>query len=87
MNDDESVNVRLAAVQALAKFSDEPGVTAALIHALEHQKEPLVQIALINLMVELKEKEAIEELEQIITDEESIETVKNEAHMALFKLS
>lgn len=66
MNEDENVNVRLAAVRALAKFSDEPGVTKALIESLERQEEALVQIALINLMVELQEKGILEKLQQII---------------------
>ncbi len=87
MNEDENVNVRLAAVQALARFSDEPGVMNALIHALEVQKEALVQIALINLMVELKEQRALDKLEQIIHDAGTLEAVRDEAHMAVFKLS
>ena len=87
MNDDENVNVRLAAVQALSKFTDRPEVKEGLIRALEQQKEPLVQIALINLMVELREQRAIKKLEQIIEDEATLETVKDEAHMAVFKLS
>lgn len=87
MNEDENVNVRLAAVQALAQFSDQPGVVNALVQALEVQKEALVQIALINLMVELKEGRALEKLERIIRDKNTLEAVKDEAHMAVFKLS
>ena len=87
MNEDENVNVRLAAVKALAKFSAEPGVTQALVDALGNQKEALVQIALINLMVELEEKGALLRLEKIIEDERTLDAVKDEAHMAVFKLS
>lgn len=87
MNEDENVNVRLAAVQALSQFSDQPGVVNALVQALEMQKEALVQIALINLMVELKERRALEKLERIIRDKSTLEAVKDEAHMAVFKLS
>ena len=87
MNADENVNVRLAAVQALARFADRQGVTEALIRALEQQKEPLVQIALINLMVELGEQRATKKLQQIIEDEQTLEAVKDEAYMAVFKLS
>lgn len=87
MNEDENVNVRLAAVKALAKFSDVPGVTKALIESLDKQEEALVQIALINLMVELQEKGILDKLQQIIDDENSLDAVKDEAHMAVFKLS
>lgn len=87
MNEDENVNVRLAAVRALAKFSKEPGVVPALVSSLENQSEALVQIALINLMVEFQEKGALENIQQIIDDEKTLEAVKDEAHMAVFKLS
>lgn len=87
MNEDENVNVRLAAINALAKFSAEPQVRKALIASLEKQTDPIVQITLINLMVELKEKGAVEELKQIINDSTNVESVKDEAHMAVFKLS
>lgn len=87
MNTDDNVNVRLAAINALAKFSDDPEVKNALIKALPRQTDPVVQIRLINLMVELREKAAMDELKQIIEDSTNIESVKDEAHMAVFKLS
>jgi len=87
MNEDENVNVRLAAINALAKFSAELQVRKALIASLDKQTDPIVQITLINLMVELKEKGAVEELKQIINDSTNVESVKDEAHMAVFKLS
>ncbi|MBL6447312.1 HEAT repeat domain-containing protein [Fulvivirga sp. 29W222] len=87
MNNDENANVRLAAVEALAKFADEPKVLNALIESMETQADPLIQITLINLMVKLKEKKALDELKRIIEDKKTMETVKDEAHMAVFKLS
>jgi len=87
MNEDDNVNVRLAAINALAKFSDEEKIREALITSLENQEDPLIQITLINLMVEMKEKGAIDELKEIIDDSTAIESVKDEAHMAVFKLS
>lgn len=87
MNTDENTNVRLAAVEALARFTDEPKVINALIASLESQSDPLIQITLINLMVQLKEKRALDELKNIIDDKKTMETVKDEAHMAVFKLS
>lgn len=87
MNTDQNVNVRLAAINALAKFSDDPKVRVALIKTLSKQNDPVVQISLINLMVEMKEKDAMNELKQIIDDSTNIQSVKDEAHMAVFKLS
>lgn len=87
MNNDDNTNVRLAAVEALAGFADDPEVLSALIASMEKQTDPLVQITLINLMVQLKQKGAVEELQKIIKDDKTIEAVKDEAHMAVFKLS
>ncbi|UII32898.1 HEAT repeat domain-containing protein [Fulvivirga ulvae] len=87
MNNDENTNVRLAAVEALSKFTNEPEVMDALIKSMESQTDPLIQITLINLMVQLKEKRALDELQNIIEDKKTMETVKDEAHMAVFKLS
>ena len=87
MNNDENVNVRLAAINALANFKEQSVVRKALITSLGKQTDAIVQITLINLMVEMKERGAMKELEQIINESTNIESVKDEAHMAVFKLS
>ncbi|TRX56196.1 HEAT repeat domain-containing protein [Fulvivirga sp. M361] len=86
MNEDDNVNVRLAAVQALARFAEQPVVTAALLSALQVQSEAVVQISLINLMVDLHEKRAVGELQKIIDNDTALQVVRDEAHMAVFKL-
>jgi len=87
MNDDENTNVRIAALEALGKFHNQPHVRKALIASLRTQKDPLVQIALIRLMVEMKEKNITKELERISNDEEALPAVKEEAQAGIFKLS
>lgn len=87
MANDDNTNVRLAAARALVKFKDDPIARKALIDGIATQTDPVVQIELINIMVEMKEVEALEKLKEIINDEKSLETVKDEAHMAVFKLS
>jgi anti-sigma factor RsiW len=87
MNQDPNTNVRLAALDALGKFRQEPSVRKALIESLSTQKDPVVQIALIRLLVEMKEKSTIGELERITTDEKMIKEVKDEAHAGLLRLS
>lgn len=87
MASDENTNVRLAAARALARFKEDPAAIEALINGITTQNDPVVQIELINIMVELKETKALQKLEQVIDDDQSLETVKDEAHMALYKLS
>lgn len=87
MNTDNNTNVRLAAVSALSRFSDEIEVRNELLKALETQEDPLVLINLINLMVQLKERGAIEPMKTILEKKEVLDAVKDEAQMGLFKLS
>jgi type I site-specific restriction-modification system R (restriction) subunit len=87
MNEDQSSNVRLAALDALAHFSQEPEVRKALITSLTSQTDPLVQIALIQLLVRLKEKSVVKDLERMVEDETNLKAVKDEAYNGILKLS
>jgi uncharacterized membrane protein YqjE len=87
MNEDQNTNVRLAALEALEKFNHLPRVRTALIAALATQKDPVVQISLIQLMVRMKEKGVIKELENITNDVQTIKAVKDEAYGGIVKLS
>lgn len=87
MNEDPNTNVRLAALEALARFRQERQVRKVLIQSLSNQKDPVVQIALIQLLVQMKEKDAVKGLEEIIDDNETMKAVKDEAYTGLMKLS
>jgi hypothetical protein len=62
-------------------------VRSALIRSLGTQKDPVVQIALIQLLVKMKEKGVVNELERIINDSTTITPVKDEAHSGILRLS
>ncbi|MBI3218336.1 MAG: HEAT repeat domain-containing protein [Bacteroidetes bacterium] len=87
MYNDPSTNVRLAALEALAKFSNQPNVKDGLIKSLSKQKDPMVQISLIQLLVDMKEKAVINELERISRDKEVLKAVKDEAYAGILRLS
>ena len=87
MNEDANTNVRLAAMEALSKFYHEPGVQKVLIQSLSVQKDPLVQIALIQLLVQMKEKSVVKDLEKIADDPVMLKAVKDEAYNGILKLS
>jgi hypothetical protein len=59
---DTSVDVRLASVDALAKFARQPDAREGLTRALQVQNSPLVQAALIDVLVDLKDHAATEDL-------------------------
>jgi hypothetical protein len=87
MNEDVNTNVRLAALDALGKFSNEDQVRNELISSLKTQKDPVVQIALIQLLVTMKEKGVLNQLEKITRDAGTLKAVKDEAHAGILKLS
>ncbi|HEY3127830.1 MAG TPA: zf-HC2 domain-containing protein [Acidobacteriota bacterium] len=84
---DSTVNVRLAAVDALHQFADEPIVRQGLIEALRMQDSPLVQIALIDLMVEIREQRAVDVLKRLQRERELNEAVKQRAEWGVKQLS
>ncbi len=68
LNRDPNTNVRLAALDALEKFAGEPAVLKALVDALPRQDSPLVQIALIDALVHIRDDAAAGELRKLSGD-------------------
>jgi hypothetical protein len=66
---DNNINVRLATVEALRQFGDQPIVRRGVVQAIGQEESPMVQVALIDLAVDLREKESIETLRQLTADE------------------
>lgn len=87
MDEDPNTNVRLTALEALGKFYQQGHVRSKLINSLSTQKDPVVQIALIRVLVQMKEKEVVNQLEKITRDGTVIKAVKDEAHSGILKLS
>ncbi|MGD2294521.1 MAG: HEAT repeat domain-containing protein, partial [Candidatus Aminicenantes bacterium] len=83
LNSDSNVNVRLAAVDALYLFYDNPTVRAGVIQALSEQTSPLVQVALIDLMVTMRERRAVNSLKKLIQSETLNPNVKKHAELGL----
>ncbi len=80
---DPNPNVRLAAVEALYLFRDQPGVKESLVRSLAEQDSPLVQVALIDLLVEVKEKQAASALKALIAGNKINPDVKKHAEEGL----
>jgi len=87
LNEDPNTNVRLAALEALGKFYQQEHVRKTLITSLTTQKDPVVQIALIRLLVQMKEKQIVNELQKITRDGQMMKAVKDEAHSGILRLS
>lgn len=66
LSSDPNESVRMAAVDALARFSDQPGVVDVLTGSLTQETSPMVQVALIDLLIAIQEKKALEALKNFI---------------------
>jgi hypothetical protein len=86
VNNDSSVNVRISAVEALHTFGSSPVTRTAIVQSIRKQTSPLVQVALIELLVDLKVTEAAPELKKLITDDAIDASVRERAKWALGKL-
>ena len=87
LNTDPNVNVRLAAVDALFAFNDRPGIRDALIISLSRQTSPLVQISLIDLLVEIRERRSLEALKKLLRNQNIDPTVKEHAEKRINELT
>lgn len=86
VDNDPNVNVRLSAVDALYLFGSHPQIREGLTRSLGAQTSPVVQIALIDLLVAIREKRATEALKQLVDDKRVLPEVRQRARSGIEKL-
>ncbi|HTU33851.1 MAG TPA: zf-HC2 domain-containing protein [Candidatus Acidoferrum sp.] len=83
---DSSVDVRLAALDALSQHSGQPQVRTGVTDALQAQQSPLVQVALIDQLLEWRDPDAVQRLRNFQQSPNLNPTVRQRAEWALSKL-
>ncbi|MGK7370181.1 MAG: HEAT repeat domain-containing protein [Candidatus Halalkalibacterium sp. M3_1C_030] len=86
LNNDTNINVREAAAEALFRFREEPKIRKALAESLSRQRDPLMQITLINMIVEIKETSAVNEMQKLLMDSDTREVVKTRLESGIAEL-
>jgi len=86
LNYDSNVNVRLAAIDALQRFTRDPMVRQGVRDSLVRQDSPLVQIALIEWLTEAHDPQAKAALERLSKETTLNPAVKQRAERALVRL-
>ncbi|MGB0523052.1 MAG: hypothetical protein ACPGJS_08835 [Flammeovirgaceae bacterium] len=79
MNYDQNVNVRMAATEALFRFSSQEVIRMAMIQSLKKQESPEMQIMLIDMLASLKEEKALGVFKELANQEELMGIVKAKA--------
>ncbi|MCX6629872.1 MAG: HEAT repeat domain-containing protein [Candidatus Solibacter sp.] len=86
VNHDSNVNVRLSAVDALQKFAADREVAQAMVTSIAGQESPLVQIALIDMLVQMNARVVASGLARISKDTQLDEMVRQRSAWALHKM-
>ncbi|RTQ45291.1 hypothetical protein EJV47_25780 [Hymenobacter gummosus] len=83
LNFDPNANVRLAAAGALYRLRADPRVGEAFTQSLSIQTDPNVQILLIELLVNMRERRATTQLEQLARKPDALPIVRQQAEYGL----
>ncbi len=87
LNQDQNINVRLASLDALEKFTSDAGVRKELEQSISKQQSPLVQIALIDALVHIHDNGAAGEFKQLSGNTALNADVRQRAKWAAEKLT
>ncbi|GMN11623.1 hypothetical protein MTsPCn9_24990 [Croceitalea sp. MTPC9] len=76
LNRDSNVNVRLAAIESLTNYVENPQVRQGLVQSIPNQESPIIQVTLANLMAALQEKKSIAPFKKLLQNQQLDTTVK-----------
>ena len=84
---DPNVNVRLAAIDALTRVSGDAGVRRSLAGSLGMQDSPMVQAALIDYVLDARDKDALGVLKDLTARPDLNPLVRQRADRAVQRLT
>lgn len=87
INEDSSVNVRLAAIDALSRASGADSALTSLARSLPAQDSPMVQAALVDYFVDARDRQAVGALRQLAEKPDLNPAVLERTRSALKELS
>jgi len=79
--------VRLAAIDALTKVSGDSGVRRSLVSSLGRQDSPIVQAALIDYVLDARDRDALGVLKQFASRRDLDPLVRQRADRAVQRLT
>ncbi|MEO1653477.1 MAG: HEAT repeat domain-containing protein, partial [Bacteroidota bacterium] len=87
LNTDPNPNVRIAAIDALERFSGQDQVRTLIARSLNNQSSPTVQLATIDILVKYQIKAGAPFLEKLLDQSGLNPSVRVQAQLALEILS
>ena len=86
MQNDSNSNVRLSAAEALSKFTESELVKTSLIETLSTEKNPSIQIEVIQILVQIQEKRALDPMKKLLEQPEAPDYLKTQVNIGIAKL-
>lgn len=86
LNNDPNVNVRLAALDALAKRGKNPEVRKMLVQSIDRQQSPIIQVAMADVMLSLDDKNSVPMFRRLLQKSDLNETVRQHIQHTIAKL-
>lgn len=83
LNYDSNSNVRLAAFNVMSLYAHDTHINQTLTQAFEHQDDPTIQLALMNLLGQTNSAISDERLYALVNDPSTIAVVRNQAYFIL----
>jgi len=87
LNNDPNINVRLMTLETLTHYANYPLVREGLVHSILQQESPLMQTAMVDVMLRLQEKRAIHPLKKLLQQKDLNEMVRTRIQETIFRLS
>jgi hypothetical protein len=73
----------MAAAYALSKYTDQRSVSDSLVKSLSQQSDPILQVTLINILADRREKSALRPIQEIIANKSTLKEVRAVAENSL----
>lgn len=87
LQNDPNINVRLAAIEALVYHASQPGVREGLVNAISTQKSPVIQAALADAMLVLRERRSIEKFKEVLDQNDLDSSLRDKLQQTVTALS
>ncbi len=86
LNNDTNVNVRLAAIESLLLFADDPVVREGIVQSIVHQDSPIVQVTIAKVLVALQEEGSAAAIKKLLEKEDLDSSVREELEKSVKSL-
>ncbi|MES2374227.1 MAG: zf-HC2 domain-containing protein [Bacteroidota bacterium] len=83
LNTDPNVNVRLVTLEALTQYSDDAAVRTGLVQSIVQQDSPIMQAALADVMLKLKDKRSVKSFQKLLQQKDLDHSIRNKIEQTI----